>query len=67
MVPAIADSLIERIGNDSWRLETEIAKLAAYAGDAPITAEMVSLLVGREYSDDMFGFPFVRRRDLATR
>lgn len=56
MVPAIADGLIERIGNDSWRLETEIAKLAAYAGDAPITAEMVSLLVGREYSDDMFGF-----------
>lgn len=56
MVPAIADGLIERIGNDSWRLETEVAKLAAYAGDAPITAEMVSSLVGRGYSDDMFGF-----------
>lgn len=56
IVPAIADGLIERIGNDSWRLETEIAKLAAYAGDAPIASEMVSTLVGREYDDDMFGF-----------
>lgn len=56
MVPAVADRLIARVGSDSWRLETEVAKLAAYAGDAPITAEMISTLVGREYNDDMFGF-----------
>lgn len=56
MVPAVADELIARVGNDSWRLEMEVAKLAAYAGDVPMTGEMISLLVGREYRDDMFGF-----------
>ena len=55
LVPDVADTLIARIGNDSWRLETEIAKLSAYAGDAPIIDSMIDALVTREYSEDIFG------------
>lgn len=55
LVPDVADTLITRIGNDSWRLETEIAKLSAYAGDAPIIDSMIDALVTREYSEDIFG------------
>lgn len=55
LVPDIADLLVARLGNDSWRLETEIAKLASYAGDAPITEAMVDALVTREYAEDIFG------------
>ncbi len=55
LVPAIADELIGRVGNDTWRLETEIAKLAAFAGDAPIDSDMVSAIVSAEHAEDMFG------------
>lgn len=55
LVPDVADFLVNRVGNDTWRLETEIAKLAAYAGDAPIDEEMIKTLVVSEYSEDIFG------------
>ncbi|MEK9155665.1 MAG: DNA polymerase III subunit delta [Patescibacteria group bacterium] len=56
LVPSVIESLIVRAGGDTWRLETEIAKLAAYAGEAPVTEEMVTLLVPSEFSEDIFGF-----------
>ncbi len=55
LVPAMADVLVARVGGDTWRLETEIAKLAAFAGDAPIDVEMVERLVSVEHAEDMFG------------
>ncbi len=55
LVPAVADTLVMRVGGDTWRLETEIAKLAAFAGAAPIDAEMVGRIVSSEYAEDMFG------------
>lgn len=55
LVPAVADALVARAGGDTWRLETEIAKLAAYAGGAPITKEMIDALVSGEFSEDIFG------------
>ncbi|MFA6018200.1 MAG: DNA polymerase III subunit delta [Patescibacteria group bacterium] len=55
LVPDVADSLINRVGNDTWRLETEIAKLAAHAGDAPIDEDMIRMIVVSEYSEDIFG------------
>lgn len=56
MVPSVIAALVDRVGNDSWRLETEIAKLAAYAGDAPATEEMIAKLVVNEYREDIFAF-----------
>lgn len=55
LVPAIADVLVAKVGGDTWRLETEVGKLAAFAGDAPIDLEMVESLVSVEYAEDMFG------------
>lgn len=55
LVPAIADELIRRVGNDTWRLEGEIAKLAAFAGDAPVDSAMIGAIVSSEYAEDMFG------------
>ncbi len=54
IVPAVSSALVDRVGNDSWRLETEIGKLSAYAGDAPISEEMVRTLVQSEYREDIF-------------
>lgn len=54
MVPGVISALIDRVGNDSWRLETEIGKLAACAGDAPISEEMIHALVSSEYREDIF-------------
>jgi DNA polymerase III delta subunit len=45
LIPSIADLLIARVGNNTWRLETEIAKLAAYSGDAPIDESMASICI----------------------
>ncbi len=54
MVPNVISVLVDRVGNDSWRLETEIGKLAAYAGDAPVTEAMITKLVVSEYREDIF-------------
>jgi DNA polymerase-3 subunit delta len=55
MVPAVADALIARVGGDTWRLETEIGKLAAFAGDAPVDLEMIASIVSSEHAEDLFG------------
>lgn len=41
-----AESLVEIIGPELGLIDQELAKLAAAAGDAPITAELVQQLVG---------------------
>lgn len=56
MVPSVVTTLVDRVGNDSWRLETEIRKLAAYAGDAPVTDEMIVKLIMSEFKEDIFAF-----------
>lgn len=43
---AAAEALIERLGADLGRIDAEVAKLAAMAGGAPITAELVREQVG---------------------
>lgn len=55
LVPAVADALLATAGGDTWRLETEIAKLAAFAGGAPIDTAMIAKLVSSEHAEDMFG------------
>lgn len=66
MVPSVVVTLVDRIGNDSWRLETEIGKLAAYAGDAPVTEEMITALVVSEYREDIFAFMDAMSADRAS-
>ncbi len=66
IVPAVIGALIDRVGNNSWRLETEIGKLAAYAGDAPITEEMIGKLVSSEYREDIFAFMDAMSADRAS-
>jgi len=45
--PQAATALVERLGTDLTRLDTELAKLAAMANDQPIDTAMVEALVGR--------------------
>ena len=65
MVPSVVGTLVDRVGNDSWRLEAEIGKLAAYAGDAPVTDEMITKLVVSEYKEDIFAFTDAMSADRA--
>lgn len=55
LVPTVAQELMDRVGADTWRLENEIAKLAAFAGDAPIDSSMIGAIVSAEHAEDMFG------------
>jgi DNA polymerase III subunit delta len=55
LVPAVTEALLARVGGDTWRLSTEIEKLAAYAGEAPVTEEMIRTIVPSEFSEDIFG------------
>ncbi len=55
LVPEVANELVMRVGADTWRLENEIAKLAAYAQGAPIDSDMISAVVVAEHAEDMFG------------
>lgn len=66
MVPGVISALIDRVGNDSWRLESEIGKLAAYAGDAPISEEMIHTLVSSEYREDIFALMDAMSADRAS-
>ncbi|MEK7632953.1 MAG: DNA polymerase III subunit delta [Patescibacteria group bacterium] len=66
MVPAVSSALVDRVGNDSWRLETEIGKLSAYAGDAPISEEMIAKLVSSEYREDIFALMDAMSADRAS-
>lgn len=53
--PRALDVLLERTGADTWRIDAEIAKLAAYAGGSPIAADHIAAMVRREYEEDVFG------------
>lgn len=66
MVPAVIRALVDRVGNDSWRLETEVGKLAAYAGNAPISEEMIEALVSSEYHEDIFALMDAMSADRAS-
>lgn len=53
--PRALDVLLERTGADTWRIDAEVAKLAAYAGGAAIGADHIAAMVRREYEEDVFG------------
>lgn len=52
---SLADVLIARVGLETWALHAEIAKIAAYALGEPVTKEMIELLCGAVYREDVFG------------
>ncbi len=52
--PAAADQLLEWCGDDGWRLESEVAKLVAYAGNQVVTPAMVKQLVRAPEVSDVF-------------
>lgn len=59
LAPGAAEAIVERVGCDLGRIETEIAKLAAAADDgkggpARITPELVSELTGRSGEEDLW-------------
>ncbi|KKW30610.1 MAG: polymerase III subunit delta protein [Candidatus Uhrbacteria bacterium GW2011_GWD2_52_7] len=52
---ACAEYLIARTGGDAWQLHAELMKLASFARGESITREMIDLLCGASYSEDVFG------------
>lgn len=52
----VATELSAMCGEDVVRLASEVDKLAAYAGAASITTDMLTLLVARDTETDMFAF-----------
>lgn len=66
MVPSAVSALVDRVGSDSWRLEMEIAKLAAYAGSAPVSEGTIDALVSREYRENIFAFMDAMSADRAS-
>jgi DNA polymerase-3 subunit delta len=48
--------LLERVGDDTWRLHAEVQKLAGYKGASPITRTDVELLVQKTFDDRIFDF-----------
>ncbi|MCR4312369.1 MAG: DNA polymerase III subunit delta [Candidatus Uhrbacteria bacterium] len=53
--PQMADTLIARVGSETWLLQAELEKLVAFANGEPITAAMVDLLCGTTFNEDVFG------------
>ncbi len=54
IAPALLSNLLVRTSNDSWRIDAELQKLAAYAGGQPIDQKMISELVRFEPEADIF-------------
>ncbi len=52
--PAAVAALIERVGTDLGRLDAELAKLAAMAGDEPITPALVRESVGMTREEEVW-------------
>ena len=61
-----AELLVGRLGQDRYRLDNELAKLASYAGDRAITASDVRLLSPPGDSDVFKLVEHLLRRDLAA-
>lgn len=51
-----AQELIMRVGDDPWRLQHEVDKLAAYAGSDGISSDVVHLLTASDAEGNIFGF-----------
>ncbi len=56
LLPAVLAALLARTGNDSWLIDAELQKLAAYANGVPIDQKMITELVRVESQEDIFGF-----------
>lgn len=48
--------LLTRVVADTWRVDAELRKLAAYAGGLPITEKMIDELVARDVEENIFAF-----------
>jgi DNA polymerase-3 subunit delta len=56
LMPAMLSALLSRTGSDSWRIDAELQKLAAYANGRPIDQKMITDLVRVESEADIFAF-----------
>ncbi|MFZ2681729.1 MAG: DNA polymerase III subunit delta [Patescibacteria group bacterium] len=54
--PSVLSVLLNRTGNDSWKIDAELQKLSAYAHGEAITGAMITELVRVESHADIFGF-----------
>lgn len=52
--PQLASRLINMVGNDLWRLDRELDKLAAYSRTAPITTTVLDQLVSTDIEQSVF-------------
>jgi len=53
---SVLSQLLSRTGSDSWRIDSELQKLGAYANGLEIQASMVSELVRVEADENIFAF-----------
>lgn len=56
ITPAMLSNLLSRTGADSWRIDAELQKLAAYANGQSIDQKMITELVRVESQEDIFAF-----------
>ncbi len=54
--PALLNKLAERVSYDTWRLDAELQKLAAYANGAGVNEAMIQDLVARDVEENIFAF-----------
>jgi DNA polymerase III subunit delta len=56
ITPAVLAALLSRTGSDSWRIDAELQKLAAYANGQMVDLNMITDLVRVEAEADIFAF-----------
>lgn len=56
LTSSMLTALLSRTGADSWRIDAELQKLAAYAHGEAIDQKMITELVRVESQEDIFGF-----------
>ena len=54
MAPTVLHHLLAKTGADSWRIDAELQKLAAYANGEQVTQQMIDQLVRVETQEDIF-------------
>lgn len=52
----VAADLAMRVGDNTWQLQNELAKLVAYANGSPITTAMLDLLIQSSSESNIFAF-----------
>lgn len=67
VAPGALDRLIERCGEETWLLDSELRKLAAYAGGSSIDNVMIELLTAGRRDEDVFGLLDVIARGNAAK